>query len=78
MNDQLMAITTHHWLKHPAESTFHVYQTVRIGTESMCGKGKRIQKFAEMDIPGDRSVCCLNCYSVLYGINTDAIMERKE
>lgn len=69
MTSRLSAISTHHWLKHPTQSVFHAYLVRTLGSTSVCGKGNPIQNLSEMDIPGDRSTCCIDCYSKLYGVD---------
>lgn len=62
-------VLTHFWLKHPGEELFHAYLATAPGTSSLCGRSPAITKMADMDIPGDRSVCCIHCFSKLYKFN---------
>lgn len=69
MTLNLSAVSTHHWLKYPDTSPFHAYLVSRLGAPTVCGEGMPIQDLSEMDIPGDRSVCCIKCYMNLYGMD---------
>ncbi len=61
----------HEWVRHYSEDgyVFHVYLARTPGTPSVCGAHPVIDNIGEMDIPGDVSVCCLQCFAGLYGLN---------
>lgn len=56
-----------HWVRHKGQAAFHAYASVRPGASSVCGRGEPFTSIREMDIPGDRSMCCQKCCVVLYG-----------
>lgn len=75
-NPRLGAVSTHHWLKHSDESTFHAY-LVR-GKRPICGHSEIIIDVCTMDIPGDFSPCCVHCFKELYGFDPYANPSSKD
>lgn len=69
---------THFWLKPPNEETFHVYLDTVPGTASLCRRSPEILDMNKMDIPGDRSKCCLHCFSNLYGFYPYNIIRNQQ
>ena len=64
----ISSVSTHHWLKHAEENFFHAYLRRRRGSSSMCGQSM-VGEINAMDIAGDRSTCCNECFAKLYGID---------
>lgn len=73
-------VLTHFWLKPPnsEDDTFHVYLDTSPGTASLCHRSPAIHNMLQMDIPGDRSKCCLHCFSKLYGFNPYSIIRNTQ
>ena len=69
MEVDLNKIAAHYWLLRPKESTFHAYSPARVGAMPVCGSGQPIVRLKDMNIPSDRSVCCIDCFERLYGID---------
>lgn len=65
-NQALERVITHHWLRHYGQAVYHAYVSGKPGSISVCGEQSQITNLALMDIPGDRSKCCLQCVSDLY------------
>jgi hypothetical protein len=61
------AVVSHHWIRHRTDRVFHAYTTARAGVRSICGEGQPFTSVREVDIPGDRSMCCVNCCLALFG-----------
>jgi len=62
-------LVTNFWLRHPEQSVFHVFLSMDSGTGSLCGRSPVITERNKMDLPGDKSVCCLHCFVRLYGFD---------
>ena len=62
-------LRTHHWLMRRKDKVFHAYASGRLGQATVCGQGQPIGDLGEMEIPGDRSLCCTNCFLQLFGLN---------
>lgn len=60
-------ITSHHWVRHTEQSLFHAYLKIRPDFTSVCGEGKPFDNVRNLDIPGERSKCCIRCCEALYG-----------
>lgn len=72
-------VSSHHWIRHKDQPIFHAYLRIRPGATSVCGQGKPFQSVREMDVPGDRSLCCAQCCEALYGfIGYQPPTDRKE
>lgn len=74
---EIQKVATHHWLKSRNQVVFHAYLSSRIGEKSVCGESPAIGVLRDMDIPGDRSPCCLKCMSGLYGFELRLGPEEK-
>lgn len=61
-------ISTHHWLSFRHEKHFHAYIRGHKGEFSLCKLIAPIVDVKKMNIPGDRSPCCIHCFNALYGI----------
>lgn len=68
MEVDVRKVLTHYWLLHPEAKRFHAYTSVLVGADSVCGTGHSIVGLKEMNIPGDGSICCINCFDQLYGV----------
>ena len=71
-SEQINKVSSHYWLRHVDKKLFHAYFIVRNGTHSVCGGAMPISNLESMDIPGDRSPCCNQCFSGLYGVDLRA------
>lgn len=61
-----------HWLMRKDDKVFHAYVTGILGQTSVCGKGRPIGPIAEMEIPGHRSPCCVNCVAQWFGLKFES------
>lgn len=77
MAPELQKVSTHHWLKHRSEPHFHAYLSGKRGENAMCSDGQPIAELRDMDIPGDRSLCCIKCMSALYGFTPSTAVKEK-
>ena len=68
-SEQINKVSSHFWLRHVQEKTFHAYLILKNGTHSVCGEAIPISCLDKMDIPGERSPCCHHCFSGLYGVD---------
>lgn len=78
MNLYVHNIRTHHWLRHPKLSgsrSFHVYLKISKGSESLCKSSPEITDISSMILPGDHSLCCLDCTVKLYGFKPHIFKE---
>ena len=66
---QAEKLSSYQWLRHKTDRLFHAYPSGRSGAKSSCGGVQPIHDLREMDIPGQRSGCCGDCFTHLYGIN---------
>jgi hypothetical protein len=71
-------VLTHYWLRHPEDKKFHAYVELNPGTPSLCGRSPSITYFDKMDIPGDRSQCCLHCFIKLYKFDPNLVPKPSE
>lgn len=76
MSPELERVTLHHWLKDKHDLVFHAYASANPGTKSMCEEGARIRDWQTMEIPGERSMCCINCMTTLFGYRPPAINQK--
>ena len=74
VTDAIARISSHHWLKHPHDESFHAFLSMKVGRVSVCGTSAPIVDTQIMQIPGERSVCCGQCTNLLYG---DAVFPKK-
>jgi hypothetical protein len=70
-NLMLNGVSIHEWVRHPEVngSIFHAYLARVPGTPSVCGGHPVINQMSEMDIPGDVSICCVQCFAKLYRLD---------
>lgn len=66
----------HYWLKHRIQKSFHAYTSVFDGAVSVCGDDLKIADVNEMDIPGNRSKLCNDCFRAIYGF-PEALNNKK-
>lgn len=76
MSINLKNVANHYWLMNRKQNTFHAYLTVREGEDTVCKSGPHLGDLKYMDVPGNRSVCCIHCFQGLYGL--DLTLETKE
>jgi len=67
MKINVQHVATNHWLLLPGAKIFHAYVVVGKGEKPVCGKNLPITDFKSMNVPGERSLCCIHCFSGLYG-----------
>lgn len=67
----LSGVSIHEWVRHPNidGNVFHAYLARVPGTPSVCGEHPALDMMSEMDIPGNESICCLQCFAKLYSLN---------
>jgi hypothetical protein len=68
-SQKIKMVSSHYWLKHPGEKIFHAFLIAKSGAHSGCGGGLPISNLESMDIPGEHSGCCSECFFWLYGVN---------
>lgn len=74
VNEVIARISSHHWLKHSHDDSFHAFLSMKVGHVSVCGNSEPILDTQFMQIPGARSVCCGQCTNLLYG---DAVFPKR-
>lgn len=77
MVNNLKIITTHHWLKHRKQDSFHAFFSVIRGAKPACSDDLRITEIKEMDIPGDRSKLCNKCHRAMYGFPMELVSIKR-
>lgn len=71
---EVKKVSSHYWLRNPGDKVFHSYLIAKSGAHSVCEGGRPLSSLRAMDIPGDRSVCCNDCFLGLYGVDLRAMV----
>lgn len=71
-------VLTHHWLKRIGDLSFHAFESPKLGSRSLCGEWVLLDSIRDLQIPGDRSVCCVSCHVRLYGFPLPVSKEKNE
>lgn len=75
----LERVLTHHWLKLSGDKSFHAFLSIQAGSRSICGVSLVRESIRDVvQIPGERSVCCVSCHRQLYGFPKSVLREKNE
>lgn len=60
-------VLSNFWLKNDENEVFHAFLKTLPGSPSVCGNGIELNSLESINIPHNRSKCCIVCVDALYG-----------